>query len=402
VPELVAVGLPPATEPVRVPDSSSGRRVGVPGTAGELRVYVCGITPYDATHLGHAATYLLFDTLVRACRDTGLRVRLVQNVTDVDDPLLERAAQTGEDWRALAQRETELFRQDMTALRVLPPEHYVGAVEAIPQIAATVQRLVAAGAAYDVEGDVYYSVAAATHFGEVSGLPTEQMLALFGERGGDPDRTGKKDPLDPLLWRAARPGEPAWESPLGAGRPGWHIECATIALDRLGDVIDVQGGGADLLFPHHEMSAAHAATLTGHWPFARTNVHQALLGYRGEKMSKSRGNLVFVSRLREAGADPMAIRLALLGHSSRSEWEWRDDDLDRAAARLDRWREAVDRPAGADGARLAAAVRAALADGIDTPRATSAVDAWCDESGDDPAAPAQAAAVVDALLGISL
>jgi L-cysteine:1D-myo-inositol 2-amino-2-deoxy-alpha-D-glucopyranoside ligase len=390
---------------VLVPDSTTRALHPVTGLGerGEVCVYVCGITPYDATHLGHAATYLLFDTMLRACRDAGQTVRLVQNVTDVDDPLLERALQTGEDWTALAERETQLFREDMAALRIVPPEAYVGAVESIPEIVETVQRLIAGGAAYDLDGDVYFSVASSPHFGDVSRLDAAEMLALFGERGGDPDRPGKKDPLDPLLWRAARPGEPSWESSLGRGRPGWHVECATIALSRLGPVLDVQGGGEDLLFPHHEMSAAHAAAVTGVWPFAAAHVHQALVGYAGEKMSKSRGNLVFVSTLRAAGADPMAIRLALLAHSSREPWEWHDEELPAAAARLGQWRSGVlARPAGPPAAGLLAEVRSALRNGLDTPAALDAVDAWVATEGADPVAPRHTAAIIDALLGIVL
>jgi L-cysteine:1D-myo-inositol 2-amino-2-deoxy-alpha-D-glucopyranoside ligase len=301
-----------AQQALQVHDSSSGARRDATPEGATARLYVCGITPYDATHLGHAATYLAFDTLVRVWRDRGHAVEYVQNVTDIDDPLLERANRDGEDWVAVAARETDLFREDMTALRVLPPSHYVGAVEAMDEISTYVVRLLEAGAAYRVEDDVYFSVAAAAHFGQVSGLDAETMLALSAERGGDPQRPGKKDPLDPLLWLAARPGEPAWESPLGRGRPGWHVECTAIAQNRLGSPFDVQGGGSDLLFPHHEMSAAHAEVGGGGWPFARSYLHAGMVGLDGEKMSKSRGNLVFVSRLRQQGVDPGALRLALL------------------------------------------------------------------------------------------
>ncbi len=291
-------------------------------------MYVCGITPYDATHLGHANTYLAFDLVGRALRDGGVQVRYVQNVTDIDEPLLERAAATGESWWGLAERETELFREDMTALRVLPPAHYVGAVEAMPVIGAFVSRLLGRGAAYDVEGDLYFPVSADPHFGAVSNLPREEMLALFAERGGDPARPGKKDPLDPLIWRHEREGEPSWGAQVGAGRPGWHVECTAIALEYLGNRIDIQGGGSDLAFPHHEMSAAHAHASTGLVPFARAFVHAGMVGLDGEKMSKSRGNLVFVSKLRLAGVDPAAIRLALLAHHYSTDWEWVPGDLD--------------------------------------------------------------------------
>jgi L-cysteine:1D-myo-inositol 2-amino-2-deoxy-alpha-D-glucopyranoside ligase len=226
------------------------------------------------------------------------------------------------------------------------------------------------------------------------------MMGLSAERGGDPERSGKKDPLDCLLWQAERPGEPAWDSPMGRGRPGWHVECAAIALRRLGETIDVQGGGDDLLFPHHELGAAEASTLTGCWPFARAFVHQAMVGYAGEKMSKSRGNLVLVSRLRADGADPMAIRLALLSHAYTRAWEWRDGDLDLATARLGRWRAAFAREAGPPAAALVEPVRAALRDGLRAPDALRAVDAWCGASGTDGRAPRAAATAVDALLGV--
>jgi L-cysteine:1D-myo-inositol 2-amino-2-deoxy-alpha-D-glucopyranoside ligase len=339
---------------VRVFDSARQQVVGVEPTDGHARMYVCGITPYDATHLGHAATYVAFDLLNRAWRSAGHEVRYVQNVTDVDDPLLERADATGEDWAELAERETQLFRADMEALRVLAPDAYVGAVEAIPLVVELVQRLQQAGSVYEVPApdgangsDLYFSVTSDPTFGSVSGWQREQMLAVFAERGGDPDRPGKKDPLDCLLWQAARPGEPAWDSPFGRGRPGWHIECAAIAVDNLGPSFDVQGGGSDLVFPHHEMSAAEAQAADPAHRFARSYVHAGMVGLDGEKMSKSRGNLVLVSRLREQGLDPMVVRLLLLGHHYRSDWEWQESDVSAAGARLDKWRDAVARPAGA-------------------------------------------------------
>jgi L-cysteine:1D-myo-inositol 2-amino-2-deoxy-alpha-D-glucopyranoside ligase len=398
VPRLSDFGLGTGTPPC-VFDSASESLVPVGGDSDIVRIYVCGITPYDATHLGHAATYLLFDILQRACRDAGRTVVYVQNVTDVDDPLLERAAQTGEDWTVVAERETDLFRSDMAALRMLPPDHYVGAVEAIPEIVDTVEQLRDRGAAYDVDGDVYFSVAAAEHFGEVAHLDVADMVQLSSERGGDPQRPGKKDPLDCLLWQAARPDEPSWESSMGAGRPGWHVECVAIALHHLGPTIDVQGGGSDLLFPHHELGAAEASVVTSGWPFARTFVHQAMVGYQGEKMSKSRGNLVFVSKLR-AHVDPMALRVALLAHDHRRDWEWHDGELDAGARRLESWRSAFARTSGAPARPVVDSLRAALADGLRTPDALAVVDAWASSEGSDAAAPAQVAAAVDALLGV--
>jgi L-cysteine:1D-myo-inositol 2-amino-2-deoxy-alpha-D-glucopyranoside ligase len=373
-------------------------------------MYVCGITPYDATHLGHAATMIAFDLVNRLWRDAGHDVRYVQNVTDIDDPLLERAERDGEDWIVLAMRETALFREDMEALRIIPPAHYVGAVESIPAIAAHVVSLVGAGAAYmlaDGTGDVYFDISAAPSFGYESNLSRDEMTVLSAERGGDPTRAGKRDPLDPLLWRGAREGEPAWDGgDLGPGRPGWHIECATIALSLLGDTIDVQGGGSDLLYPHHECSAAHAETLTGAAPFATHYVHAGMIGLDGEKMSKSKGNLVFVSRLRGDGVDPMAMRLGLLTGHYRADREWTDDVLKAGQERLARWRAASEAPAGPSGEGLLSAVRDRLTDDLDAPGTLALVDAWAEAAlsgvGEDEQAPALMSRTVDALLGIRL
>ncbi|MBE1536202.1 cysteine--1-D-myo-inosityl 2-amino-2-deoxy-alpha-D-glucopyranoside ligase [Actinomadura algeriensis] len=406
VPSLSDAGLPAAERPLGLYDTGTGAtRPTAPGGArdgGAARMYVCGITPYDATHIGHANTYLAFDLVNRVWRDLGHEVLYVQNATDVDDPLLERARDTGEDWRELADREIELFRSDMTALRILPPDHYIGAVEAIPLVIEMIEKLRGRDAAYDVDGDVYFPVAADPAFGEVSRLTRAQMAPLFAERGGDPDRPGKRDPLDALLWLRRRPDEPGWDSPFGEGRPGWHVECSAISLEYLGMAFDVEGGGSDLAFPHHEMSASHAQVATGERPHARAYVHAGMVGLDGEKMSKSRGNLVFVSKLRESGTDPMAIRLALLAHHYRADWEWTDAQLRDAAARLARWRAAAARPSGPAAAPVAAAVRARLADDLDAPGALAAIDAWAAAEGDDPAAPGQVAAIADALLGVAL
>jgi L-cysteine:1D-myo-inositol 2-amino-2-deoxy-alpha-D-glucopyranoside ligase len=394
--------LPGTPGSLRVHDTSSRGLVEVTPTDGIARLYVCGITPYDATHLGHAATYLAFDTLVRVWRDHGHEVHYVQNVTDIDDPLLERAARDGVRWEDVAERETALFRSDMTALRVLPPTWYVGAVEAMDEIAGLVVRLQDLGAAYSVDGDVYFSVSSAPSFGDVAGLDVPTMLRLSAERGGDPDRPGKKDPLDCLLWLQQRPGEPGWPSPLGPGRPGWHIECCAMALNRLGPRIDVQGGGADLAFPHHELSAAEAVVATGQAPFARAYVHAGMIGLGGEKMSKSLGNLVFVSALLADGRDPSAIRLALLARHYRTDREWTAHQLTAAEERLARWRAGTARRTGPDGKQLLAAVRAALAQDLDTPAALALVDEWAAADGGDAEAPALVRALADALLGVVL
>ncbi|MFI9722476.1 cysteine--1-D-myo-inosityl 2-amino-2-deoxy-alpha-D-glucopyranoside ligase [Streptomyces sp. NPDC052396] len=398
--------LPGSGRDLRIHDTATGARVTlVPGPV--ARLYVCGITPYDATHMGHAATYNAFDLVQRVWLDTKRQVHYVQNVTDIDDPLLERAAANGDDWTALAQRETALFREDMTALRLLPPRHYVGAVESIPKIVPIVERLRDAGAAYELDGDIYFSVAADPHFGGVSHLDAEAMRLLSAERGGDPDRPGKKNPVDPMLWMAARPGEPSWDGrSLGPGRPGWHIECVAIALEHFGMGFDVQGGGSDLVFPHHEMGASHAQVLTGEHPFAKSYVHAGMVALHGEKMSKSKGNLVFVSALRRQGVDPAAIRLALLAHHYRADWEWTDAVLEQALERLDRWRTAVSRPDGPAAEALLEEIREALADDLDAPAALAAVDRWAAaqaaDGGTDTGAPGLVSRAVDALLGVAL
>ncbi|CAM3667462.1 cysteine--1-D-myo-inosityl 2-amino-2-deoxy-alpha-D-glucopyranoside ligase [Nocardiopsis rhodophaea] len=400
------VRLPGNGGPLRVHDTVTGTlRTTDPGPT--ARMYVCGITPYDAAHIGHAFTYLTFDLVGRVWRDAGHEVDYVQNTTDVDDPLLERAEANGEDWRALAEREIEVFREDMAALRVLPPRAYVGVVESVDLIAEFVAKIRERGAAYELDGDIYFAAESAPHFGEVSRLEREEMLRLFAERGGDPDRPGKKDPLDWLLWRAERPGEPAWDTPLGRGRPGWHVECSAISLHELGMGFDLNGGGSDLVFPHHEMGAAEARCATGTGPHAHNYMHVGMVGLDGEKMSKSLGNLVFVSGLREQGADPMAVRLAMLAHHYRGTWDWTADELARATDRLARWRAATARPDGPDAMPLLAQVRAALANDLDTGTALMAMDSWAEAAlavspAGDPAAPALAADIADTLLGVRL
>ncbi|MEI6251342.1 MAG: cysteine--1-D-myo-inosityl 2-amino-2-deoxy-alpha-D-glucopyranoside ligase [Mycobacteriaceae bacterium] len=392
---------------LRLYDSADRQvRPTVPGSTATM--YVCGITPYDATHLGHAATYLAFDLVYRMWRDAGHHVHYVQNVTDVDDPLFERAERDGIDWRDLGARETQLFREDMAALRVLPPQDFVAATEAIDEVVEMVEKLLASGAAYFVDDpdhpDVYFRADADVQFGYESNYDRDTMLELFAERGGDPQRPGKADPLDALLWRTQRPGEPSWPSPFGPGRPGWHVECAAIALSRIGFGFDVQGGGSDLIFPHHEFSAAHAECMTGQRRFARHYVHAGMIGWDGHKMSKSRGNLVLVSALRAAHVDPAAIRLGLLSGHYRSDRFWSDEVLAEATARLGRWRTATALPAGPDAADLIGRLRRYLADDLDSPKALAAVDGWVTDAleygGSDPAAPAAVAAAVDALLGV--
>jgi L-cysteine:1D-myo-inositol 2-amino-2-deoxy-alpha-D-glucopyranoside ligase len=317
------------------------------------------------------------------------------------------------DWRDLADEQIELFRADMASLSIIPPDDYVAVTEMITEVAEAVCMLLDRGLAYrvptpDADGDdVYFDVDAASRtspwrLGEESNLDAATMLALFAERGGDPDREGKRHPLDPLLWRAARDGEPSWPSRVGEGRPGWHIECSVIALKHLGRDFTVQGGGSDLIFPHHEMSAGHAAALSGH-PLARVYSHAGMIAYRGEKMSKSLGNLVKVSELRAEGVDPQVVRLALLAHHYRSDWEWTDADLASASQRLSAWRQsfgaATDAAHALSALGVLAEMREALADDLDAPTALAVVDNALAHGVDDTALVSNA---VQALLGIRL
>lgn len=405
-----AVPQLPGTGPrLRLYDTAD-RQVRPVSPGATATMYVCGITPYDATHLGHAATYLTFDLIHRLWLDAGHRVHYAQNITDVDDPLFERATRDGVDWRDLAARETALFGDDMSALRVLPPHDYVAATDAIAEVIEMIEKMLASGAAYVVDDpqhpDVYFRADATVQFGYESGYDRDTMSALFAERGGDPDRVGKADPLDALVWRAARDFEPSWPSPFGPGRPGWHVECAAIALDRLGMGFDVQGGGSDLMFPHHEFSAAHAESVTGQRRMARHYVHSGMIGWDGHKMSKSRGNLVLVSGLRAEGVEPAAVRLGLLSGHYRADRYWSTQVLDEAQERLARWRTATTLPAGPDATDVVARVRRYLADDLDTPKAIAALDGWCTDmlecGGHDESAPTSVRTAVDALLGVQL
>jgi L-cysteine:1D-myo-inositol 2-amino-2-deoxy-alpha-D-glucopyranoside ligase len=392
----------PGSAPVPRLFDSSTRSVRDAAANGTASVYVCGITPYDATHLGHANTYLAFDTLIRLWTDGGLAVRYAQNVTDIDDPLLERAAATGVDWRDLAAEQIELFRGDMESLRIIPPTDYVAVTDVIADVAEAVDRLLEADLAYRVDDDVYFdnarAASAAWTLGDESGFDRATMLALSAERGGDPDRAGKRDALDPLLWLAERDGEPSWPSVVGTGRPGWHIECSVIAQRYLDTPITVQGGGSDLVFPHHEFSAGHAAALTGR-PLADIYSHAGMVAYDGEKMSKSLGNLVLVSRLVDDGVDPRAIRLALLDRHYRADWEWTRGQLTEAQCRLGTWETWAAEISEAPDATLLDSLRSALADDLDTPAALAAVDARV-TSGER--ATATDLDAIDALLGVRL
>lgn len=411
--------------PLRLYDTAD-QKVSQVEAGPEATMYVCGITPYDATHLGHAATYLTFDLIYRQLLDNGHSVHYVQNITDVDDPLFERAERDGVDWRELGTSQIDLFRSDMENLSVIPPRDYIGAIESVDEVVEMVEKLLENGSAYqltdDEYPDVYFRKSATENFGYESNYSAEQMAEFFAERGGDPDRPGKEDPLDALVWRAARPGEPSWEAPFGAGRPGWHIECSAIATNRLGKSFDIQGGGSDLAFPHHEFSAAHAEAATGCARMASHYVHAGMIALDGVKMSKSLGNLVFVSKLVATGVDPSAIRIGVFASHYRADRDWSDEVLAAAKARLEAWRAACaatktasDEKAVSAAAALVAEVRASLANDLDTPAALDAIDAWAAEWSSATGNNADAgtvtgtagagefvAAALDALLGVKI
>lgn len=372
-----------------------------PDSNGEVGMYVCGITPYDSTHLGHAATYLTFDLVYRQLLANGHKVRYVQNVTDVDDPLFERAERDGVDWRELGNSQIDLFRSDMEELSVIPPRDYVGAIEAIDEVITMVQRLLDNGAAYELTDpesgmtDIYAPIDATTQFGYESNLDRATMEAYFAERGGDPERPGKHDPLDALLWRGHRDGEPAWESPFGAGRPGWHIECSAIATNRLGAQFAIQGGGSDLAFPHHEFSAAHAEAAYGTPRMAGHYVHAGMIALDGVKMSKSLGNLVFVHKLTEAGHNPSAIRLAVFAGHYREDRDFSQNILDDAERRLALWRTNLSQEVETERVQgVVDKLREALANDLDTPAALKLLD---EAPGDHDS---KLAAAIEGLLGV--
>jgi len=373
------------------------------------RMYVCGITPYDATHLGHAATYLTFDLINRYLRATGAHVSYVQNITDIDDPLLERANRDGVDWSELAQQQIDLFRSDMVHLRVIPPAHYIGAVEAIPLVVQAISELEEQSSIYPVDSDFYFSVKKDSDFGSRSNFSQAKMLEIFAERGGDPDRVGKSDPLDCLVWMSQRVNEPGWDSSLGKGRPGWHIECTAIALEYLDPsdleetLIDIQGGGSDLIFPHHEMCAAQARVITGK-ELSASYVHAGMIGLDGEKMSKSKGNLVFVSRLIAEGVSPMVIRWALMSDHYRSDRMWSDDVLQEAHVAIDQLTAALAQKDCAPTEDLINSMVLALSDDLDTPLIVSQLKSWSSLtlSGAQGGNSDQLRVALDALLGLKI
>ena len=376
-----------------------------------LRMYICGITPYDATHLGHAATYLTFDLIDRYQRLGGSQVHFVENVTDIDEPLLERAKRDSTNWQDLAQKETDLFTEDMAALRVFAPEWFVPATEVMDLIDVAISAMDVNGFVYRVENDLYFKTS--TFLAELP-YSLEEAIAIFAERGGDPDRVGKEHPLDSVLWIANRDGEPGWESSHGFGRPGWHIECAVISLRYLvgpdflhGDstregLIDIQGGGRDLIFPHHFMSAIQVRAMTGQ-RFSRGYVHTGLIGLNGEKMSKSKGNLVFVSKLLAAGIDPVVIRFSLLkGHYSEDRM-WSDELLAEAQTDVLRIRQALSRNEVAPTEERIKAIISAMANNLDTPVAIAQIMNWVIDTESDltGGSTGEMSRALDSILGLA-
>ncbi|MCY4068625.1 MAG: cysteine--tRNA ligase [Acidimicrobiaceae bacterium] len=390
-----------------------------------VRVYVCGITPYDSTHLGHANTYLAYDLLTRRLEDLGHTVKLVRNITDVDDSILPKARELGVDFLTLAAAETARFHRDMEALGTRPPAAEPRATQWVPQMIDLIDGLVAAGRAYTVEGTTWFDVASWPDFGRLSGSDHSTMVALAAERGGTPDDPRQRNPLDFVLWQPSAPDEPVWQSPFGPGRPGWHIECSAMAMSLLGTEIDLHGGGSDLIFPHHECEMAQSEAASSQ-RFVKHWMHCGMVAYEGAKMSKSLGNLVFVSDLC-ARSDPAAVRLALMGHHYRDDWEWHDDDIAVGETLLDTLKQAArghGDPAGsepardsgpspgsgsrpspsADPAQYARRLRAALDDDLDAPQARSILSELADSillGRLDKTAPALLAELC-ALCGISL
>ena len=409
-PSLYFPELPSAysLKPLSLFDSASQSLVTLP-KKDLYRLYVCGITPYDATHLGHAATYLTFDLVNRYLRATGADVLFVQNITDIDDPLLERARRDDVDWKDLAQSQIDLFRGDMTDLHVIPPDSYVGVVEAMSIIVEAIETLKRKETTYLVDKDLYFRVHSDPDFGDRSHLAEDQALAIFSERGGDPQRVGKEDPLDALLWLSQRDGEPGWPSSFGPGRPGWHIECSAIALKYLNISatdefsIDIQGGGSDLIFPHHEMSAAQSVAMTSQ-KFSRTYVHAGMVGLDGQKMSKSLGNLIFVSRLISEGVEPVAIRWALMGHDYREDLMWRTELIETAMVEIGRLRNNLSRVDVAPTSELIQSICNSLSQNLDTPKVLQLIRSWMDEteSGTVGGEAGELSRALDTLLGLAL
>ena len=402
--------MPPALAGIKHPtlhlfDSYKGKKVDILGE--QSSIYICGITPYDATHMGHAATYLTFDLVNRYLKASGKNVSFVENITDIDDPLLERAARDNQDWRELAESQIELFREDMTSLGVLPPNAYRGVIESMDEIISLVEELIATGKSYELERDIYLDLKQVD--GAIENLPLalDQALKIFAERGGDPARVGKRHALDPLLWKARKRDDPFWEAPFGQGRPGWHIECTAIALKNLPKAsstsITLQAGGSDLIFPHHYMTALQARALTG-VEFASCYSHAGMIGLDGEKMSKSKGNLVFVSKLRQEGISTALIRIALFTDRYSTDRMWSRELLDDANKLLARLLSALSRQEVAPTFEVVQEIVNAISDDLNTPKVFELLNSWClkTEEGEVGGSPGEISRALDTYLGITL
>lgn len=404
------VYMPPALAGIKHPtlqlfDSYKGKKVDILGE--QSSIYICGITPYDATHMGHAATYLTFDLVNRYLKASGKNVSFVENITDIDDPLLERATRDNQDWRELAESQIELFREDMTSLGVLPPNAYRGVIESMDEIISTVAEMIATGKSYELEGDIYLDLNQVD--GAIENLPIalDQALKIFEERGGDPARAGKRHALDPLLWKARKGDDPFWEAPFGQGRPGWHIECTAIALKNLPKAsstsITLQAGGSDLIFPHHYMTALQAKALTG-VEFASCYSHSGMIGLDGEKMSKSKGNLVFVSKLRQEGVSPALIRIALFADRYSTDRMWSRELVDEANKLLTRLLSALSRQEVAPTFEVVQEIVNAISDDLNTPKVFDLLNTWSlkTEEGQVGGSPGEISRALDTYLGITL
>ena len=402
--------MPPALAGIKHPtlqlfDSYKGKKVDILGE--QSSIYICGITPYDATHMGHAATYLTFDLVNRYLKASGKNVSFVENITDIDDPLLERATRDNQDWRELAESQIELFREDMTSLGVLPPNAYRGVIESMDEIISTVAEMIATGKSYQLEGDIYLDLNQVD--GAIENLPIalDQALKIFEERGGDPARAGKRHALDPLLWKARKGDDPFWEAPFGQGRPGWHIECTAIALKNLPKAsstsITLQAGGSDLIFPHHYMTALQAKALNG-IEFASCYSHSGMIGLDGEKMSKSKGNLVFVSKLRQEGVSPALIRIALFADRYSTDRMWSRELVDEANKLLTRLLSALSRQEVAPTFEVVQEIVNAISDDLNTPKVFDLLNTWSlkTEEGAVGGSPGEISRALDTYLGITL
>ena len=399
IPVLVDHDFPP----LKIIDSSAGLINFAESE--EFRMYVCGITPYDATHLGHAATYLAFDLIYRYQFLSGKNVKFVENITDVDDPLLERANRDKLDWSELAEAQINLFKSDMSALRVIPPEHFIKVTESLSIIEGFIKRLDKNGYLYEIEHDYYFAV---ENFLNDLPIPVDEAVKVFAERGGDPYRVGKKHKLDPLVWSANVGNEPGWESSFGFGRPGWHVECTAIACHYLDDkkndpIVSLQGGGSDLIFPHHFMSAQIIKAAYGR-RFSETFVHAAMISLDGEKMSKSKGNLVFVSKLIESGVDPMILRWALLRGHFQKDRAWSTQLLDKSSIEVNLIRSALAQSEVAETKDVINSLIKDLSNNLDTPAALERLINWANSSKSNPSVNQSGlmARAIDSLLGLAL